>query len=73
MAISATERRLLSELADDPNTRFSSADAQALAAAGVPIWCLLSAAARFVQCGVTNAECQQAFLGDVLECFGGGA
>lgn len=70
MAISETERRLLDDLAADPSVAFSAADRDALIRGGVPIWCILRAAGAFVICGVTNRECQQAFLNEVLGCFG---
>jgi hypothetical protein len=47
-------------------------DAEQEALAGVPITCLIRAAGRFALCGVTNRECQQQFLDDVLGCFGEG-
>lgn len=69
MASTEAERRMLENLAAESNA-FSSADADTLSAAGVPIWCLLAAAAELLRCGVTNPACQQAFLGSVLGCFG---
>lgn len=60
---SESERRIVDEAG------LSAAEAEALA--GVPIICLVRAAGRFALCGVTSRECQQRFLDDVLECFGG--
>lgn len=63
---SESERRIL----DEASAGMSAEEQEALA--GVPILCLARAAGRFAFCGVTNRECQQQFLDDVLECFGAG-